>query len=87
MEKSSQLCLTKEQYIKVSNNIKIPCISIIQLNPDGITVEEIKAMDARGEIHRKLNKAMKKDTIGVPDGGYTLLRFKASNPGQFNRKP
>ena len=38
-------------------------------------------MDARGEISRKLHRAVKKDTVGVPDGGYALLRIHATNPG------
>ena len=45
-----------------------------------VTLEEIKAMDERGEIKRKLEGAVKKDTIGVPDGGYALLRIHATNP-------
>ena len=52
-----------------------------QINPLGVTLEEIKAMDARGEIPRKLDREIKKDTVAVPDGGYTLLRFHATNPG------
>ena len=38
-------------------------------------------MDERGEMPRKLDKAVKKDTVTVPDGGYTILRFHATNPG------
>ena len=51
------------------------------MNPQGVTREEIIAMDERGEIPRKLDKAVKKDTVTVPDGGYTILRFHATNPG------
>ena len=34
-----------------------------------------------GEIQRKLNNAVKKDTVMTPHGGYTILRFVADNPG------
>ena len=34
-----------------------------------------------GNITRKLDKAVKKDTVIVPDGGYTIIRFLADNPG------
>ena len=43
-------------------------------------------MDQRGEIPRKLDKAVKKDTVTVPDGGYAILRFHATNPGLFNNE-
>ena len=51
------------------------------MNPQGVTREEIIAMDERGEIPTKLDKAVKKDTVTVPDGRYTILRFHATNPG------
>ncbi|XP_069163860.1 uncharacterized protein [Procambarus clarkii] len=45
------------------------------------TVEEVMALDAAGGISRKLTNAIKKDTVTIPDGGYTVVRFTASNPG------
>ena len=34
-----------------------------------------------GNITRKLSGAPRKDTAIVPDGGFTVLRFHADNPG------
>lgn len=48
-----------------------------------ISVEEVKQLDAEGKIHRKLNGAPLKDTVTVPDGGYTIIRWYADNPGKF----
>ncbi|XP_012286272.1 laccase-4 isoform X2 [Orussus abietinus] len=48
-----------------------------------VTVEEVKNLDKRGLIHRKLKRAPIKDTVTVPDGGYTILRFHANNPGYW----
>ncbi|XP_055883560.1 uncharacterized protein LOC129925978 [Biomphalaria glabrata] len=45
------------------------------------TLEEVKAMDSRGELNRSKTKAPLKDSVTVPDGGYTIVRFKADNPG------
>jgi FtsP/CotA-like multicopper oxidase with cupredoxin domain len=45
------------------------------------TVEEVKARDKAGLIRRKLKRAPIKDTITVPDGGFTIVRVRASNPG------
>lgn len=47
------------------------------------TVEEVKELDRKGLIKRKLHKAPVKDTVTVPDGGFTILRFHANNPGNF----
>ena len=46
-----------------------------------VTVEEVKRLDAEGLVHRNLNHAPIKDTVTVPDGGYTIVRFHANNPG------
>ena len=46
-----------------------------------VTVEHIKALDANGLIQRNLIDAPIKDTVAVPDGGYTIVRFLANNPG------
>lgn len=48
-----------------------------------VTVESIKELDRAGLIKRKLHRAPLKDTVTVPDGGYTIIRFKADNPGNF----
>ena len=45
------------------------------------SVEEIQKLDKAGLIHRKLHGAPIKDTVTVPDGGFTIVRVHASNPG------
>jgi len=49
------------------------------------TVEEVQARDKMGLIHRKLKRAPVKDTITVPDGGFTIVRVHANNPGLYIR--
>lgn len=49
-----------------------------------ITREEVMDMDAKGLIHRNLDSAPLKDTVTVPDGGFTIIRFHATNPGTWN---
>ncbi|XP_071798153.1 uncharacterized protein [Asterias amurensis] len=48
---------------------------------DSTTVEEVKRLDQAGGINRNFVKAPRKDTVIVPDGGYTVVRFAADNPG------
>ncbi|XP_077987804.1 uncharacterized protein LOC144442357 [Glandiceps talaboti] len=45
------------------------------------SIEEVKALDEAGQINRKLDRAIKKDTVTVPDGGFSVIRFHANNPG------
>ena len=40
-------------------------------------------MDKRGEIKRNLINPPIKDTVVVPDGGFTVIRFLADNPGYW----
>ena len=48
-----------------------------------VTVDQIQVMDESGHIRRNLVDAPVKDTVAVPDGGYTIVRFIASNPGVY----
>lgn len=48
--------------------------------------ETIMSMDKAGHIYRNFTKPPKKDTVTVPDGGYTIVRFHATNPGNFSLK-
>lgn len=48
---------------------------------DSTSLEEVKRLDKEGQIKRNLGTAIAKDTVTVPDGGYTILRFHADNPG------
>ncbi|XP_041353680.1 L-ascorbate oxidase-like [Gigantopelta aegis] len=56
------------------------CVFCLQLG-ESTSLEEVKALDAAGGISRKLSGAVAKDTVTVPDGGYTVIRFVADNPG------
>lgn len=52
-----------------------------RIQPTGVTVEQIKNLDETGGIKRRLSGAPIKDTVTVPDGGFTVIRFVANNPG------
>jgi len=43
--------------------------------------EDVKQRDEAGLIFRQTRNAVIKDTVTVPDGGFTILRFRADNPG------
>lgn len=49
-----------------------------------ITLEEVMRRDKQNMIRRNLVNPAVKDTVTVPDGGYTIIRFKADNPGKLN---
>lgn len=42
----------------------------------------VMALDAEGSLERNLEQPIHKDTVMVPSGGYTVVRFKADNPGE-----
>lgn len=46
-----------------------------------VTVQEVKELDKAGRLKRRFNGSVQKDTVTVPDGGYTIIRFYADNPG------
>ncbi|XP_059140381.1 uncharacterized protein LOC131928383 [Physella acuta] len=48
---------------------------------DSVSMDTIKELDKNGLINRTTSNAPLKDTIIIPDGGYTILRFRADNPG------
>lgn len=50
---------------------------------ENVTVDKVKALDKEGAIRRNLDHAPLKDTVTVPDGGYTVVRFHANNPGIY----
>ncbi|CAK9821202.1 LCC4 [Anthophora plagiata] len=50
---------------------------------ENVTTEQVKALDKSGTIRRNLDRAPLKDTVTVPDGGYTVVRFYANNPGYW----
>ena len=45
--------------------------------------DAVVSMDKRGEIKRNLINPPIKDTVVVPDGGFTVIRFLADNPGYW----
>lgn len=50
-----------------------------------VTSQEVKELDKHGRLKRKFIDSVQKDTVTVPDGGYTIIRFYADNPGsKFN---
>lgn len=42
---------------------------------------QVVQLDKSGKIRRRLFGAPIKDTVTVPDGGFTIIRFFANNPG------
>lgn len=46
-----------------------------------VSIDQIKTMEKNGLLRRNLVDAPIKDTVAVPDGGYTIIRFMAVNPG------
>ncbi|KAG4066071.1 hypothetical protein HA402_001318 [Bradysia odoriphaga] len=56
-------------------------VAMERIKPSGIKIEEIQDLDRQGKIVRRLEGAPMKDTITVPDGGFTIVRFVADNPG------
>ncbi|GFN97934.1 L-ascorbate oxidase [Plakobranchus ocellatus] len=49
-----------------------------------IHFEDVTSLDQRGGIIRNFDRPPKKDTVTVPDGGYTVVRFHANNPENTN---
>lgn len=45
------------------------------------TLDEVLALNKTNQIHRNLKNPPLKDTITVPDGGFTIIRFYTANPG------
>ncbi|XP_071116464.1 uncharacterized protein [Haliotis cracherodii] len=45
------------------------------------TLQEVMQLDTDGLISRNLETPVAKDTVTIPNGGYTVIRFKADNPG------
>lgn len=45
------------------------------------SAEEVQNLDRLGRLKRNLVNPPIKDTVTVPDGGYTIIRFLADNPG------
>ena len=50
---------------------------------NNITKQMVIDKDQAGDIPRNLESPPYKDTVVVPDAGYTLVRMTASNPGYW----
>lgn len=48
---------------------------------NNVTLQEVKELDRLGRLRRRFVDSPQKDTVTVPDGGYTIIRFYADNPG------
>ena len=48
---------------------------------NNITRQMVIDRDVAGMIPRNYNSPPSKDTVAVPDAGYTLIRIQARNPG------
>ncbi|XP_055378333.1 uncharacterized protein LOC129610041 [Condylostylus longicornis] len=46
-----------------------------------INLKHALELDRRGALRRDFAKPPLKDTVAVPNNGYTILRFRADNPG------
>lgn len=44
-------------------------------------MDDIKKLDSQGSLERNLDHPPLKDTVTIPSGGYTIIRFVADNPG------
>ncbi|EDV98942.1 GH13325 [Drosophila grimshawi] len=50
---------------------------------ENVTIEMIKQLDQFKLLKRNFINPPVKDTVTVPDGGYTIIRFEAYNPGYW----
>lgn len=50
---------------------------------ENVTIEMVKQLDQFKLLKRNLVNPPVKDTVTVPDGGYTIIRFEAYNPGYW----
>ncbi|XP_037773206.1 laccase-2-like [Penaeus monodon] len=48
-----------------------------------ITRDEVIELDRTGQLLRNFYHPVRKDTVTIPDGGYTVVRFIADNPGYW----
>ncbi|CAG5132069.1 unnamed protein product, partial [Candidula unifasciata] len=48
---------------------------------EGTDLDELQRLDSQGQLNRSTARAPIKDTVAAPVSGYTILRFRADNPG------
>ncbi|XP_071491136.1 uncharacterized protein [Diadema antillarum] len=56
-------------------------VGLEKLNGSGVSLEQVIALDKAGALARNFDHPPLKDTVIVPDGGYTIVQFVADNPG------
>ena len=73
------LCIKQSTIFNASNQLSqfLPwCIP-----GNRITKQKVIDLNNAGKIERNLKNPPLKDTVIVPDAGFTLIRFLADNPG------
>lgn len=48
-----------------------------------ISVDYVRSLNEAGRIKKRLNGGTRKDTISIPNSGYAIYRFRATNPGKM----
>ncbi|CAF0954234.1 unnamed protein product [Brachionus calyciflorus] len=56
------------------NETKWPCY---------LTNDQVRQYDRMGQLRRNFDRPVIKDTVTMPNGGYTIVRFVADNPGYW----
>ena len=46
-----------------------------------LTNSDVQKLDSNGQLGRNFNRPLIKDTVTMPRGGYTIIRFITDNPG------
>ena len=67
-----------------ANRQKIKLNKVVSQNyrtGTNMTLDQMKNLHASGKIQYELENPPIKDTVIVPDGGYTIVRFVSDNPG------
>ncbi|XP_043271372.1 laccase-like [Venturia canescens] len=52
-------------------------------NITSISLQKIIELDRNGMLKRNFKKQVSKDTYAVPNNGYSIIRFRADNPGYW----
>nr|XP_045624166.1 laccase-2-like [Procambarus clarkii]XP_045624167.1 laccase-2-like [Procambarus clarkii] len=55
----------------------------IDVDDANITRSQVMEMDQKGQLVRNFDHPVYKDTVTMADGGYTIVRFHATNPGYW----
>ncbi|KAG7209468.1 hypothetical protein KM043_015557 [Ampulex compressa] len=61
-----------------------PANATFAKNMRGLDVHYLKDLDSKGLLHRNFDSPPAKDTMAIPNQGYTVVRFYTDNPGYWN---